>query len=425
MEEYAVSQKMTRVFHLADFMFNNSIEALNKPEEFSLAYFEHFTSSLTFYIKELNHLAIAGNEGHFLMITKKIQQLQKHLGDLDRFKVRAAMKNGDNCESRSLNDDCNDNSSKHQLTNISTLSFPSASSPLPPLSSVEKIVPFDGDILHWLHFASTFLAAIKTVTDPAEQYRLLYNNLDSASRERFLAEVNPLKPDIPAFFERLSRYYEDNPEQIFTLTKVSLRRLPLLKNRNCSASWLALMGAANRAKALLALHKDEGKNNSGNISIAGFETSLVSVLLDKLPPLFQNLFMDGLPQGQKQPNLTLFARFCDQQVAAISERQVAGLLPNASSQEDGKEGGNLTVVAERLCPICEGDYHFAEQCEFDLVVRLEAVAAKELCHRCLQQWSPEEFENGHNCPNKSKRCDGCGDTDHHVALCPVTQCLYN
>lgn len=403
-----VSQKMTRLFHLADFMLTNSLEAMSNPQEFSLAFFEHFTSSLTFYIKELNQLVTAGTESHFLMIANKVQHLQKHLGELDRVKVRAAMKNGDNVDSRSLNKDCDNN---FQLANNSILPSFSASSLLPPADKIDMVVPFDGDILNWLNFAATFRQAIKTINDPDELYRLLYNNLDNATRERFLSEVNPLKPDIPTFFGRLCSYYEGNPEQTFSLTKVSLGKLPLLKNRYSSASWLALMKAANQAKVLLALHiyKDNGK-------IVGYESALVSVLVHKLPPRFQNLFNDGLLHGQQKPNLTIFASFCDQQLKVISERQAEGLLSSTSPKE-----GDLAEVPERLCPICEGDYHLAEQCEFDLAVRMEAVAAKELCRLCLQQWLPAEFESGHKCPNKHKRCVQCGDADHHVALCPTNE----
>ena len=442
---------MTRLFIFADFMISNSLEALNTPEEFSLAYFEHVTGSLAFYIRELTHLVAGGTDGHFLMVTTKVKQLQQHLTQLDKLKVRAAMLHQHCCSCSSFVNDGNDgsccgsdggggsysatviggNSSSSSTLQRSSTPPPKVQrqqqqqQPLPP----EKLIPFDGDILNWLHFSTAYLAIIGSsagggphglATNPGAQFRLLYQNVDETTRSLLLSDVDPRAPDMPAVLHRLTAAFEECPKKVLPQVKRSLGRLPPLKNRYSSASWLGLMKAANQAAVLLAhvfRQNAAGTPQQGTTTTteevtiedkeAAASAALVKeVLLGKLPPRYQNLFKDGLTGG-RWPSLELFAAFAARQLTVIGERTLRGLPTEGA-----------WPVSERLCPVCEADYHQAEHCDFERAVRLEAVKAKELCERCLLPLAVHADPKA-AAHHSMAVCSRCGKRDHHLALCPL------
>lgn len=124
---------------------------------------------------------------------------------------------------------------------------------------------------------------------------------------------------------------------------------------------------------------------------------MVITLLRKVPPGQS----DHYPVGEWS-----FAR-----LVAFFEQKIAAL--NAMVADGINLDDLAATITDKLCPICEGEYHAPERCPLPPHTRLGLLMflrrPRMYCLNCLEpmKWS-------HDCG--APKCTTCGG-DHHAALC--------
>lgn len=353
-------RNLKRWFTLIDAFLKRSLETAN-----SVQYFLDQISEARAYTTKLMHLVGGDNveDGHFMMIKLYLERLQMHTVELDRAKL------------------------KHLQINKVQLQIqpqPSATCVKAP----ESLAPFDGNILHWPLFWSTYQDLISSMGDDTKaKFRLLLHNIDTESRIRMMSDINPDSPELDLVFRRLKSHFED-PTKVLQHIKLQFTKLKSLKHRYSKQSWLALLESAQLSKVTLDKH---------NFGVAEEEV-VVKTLLEKLPLKYRKLYQDNFWIRFQRNSVEDFVSLCELHISIIDQRVSLGL---ATVQIE---------VPNELCLFCEADYHYPVQCDMPLRQRFEVIQQLGKCRRCLV----DPFERGHNCGG---RCDHCNQPTHHVALC--------
>lgn len=362
-----ISRMISRQTIQIDLMFRRNKRILAKPTEYSVSYFEAEMETTRRYSTELGELQLTGTDGHFLLIAHYMHELHNHCEELNLAMGKMLKATG------------------RQQTDLGIISSvaPVATGNIP-----EPMIPFDGDILNWPLFSTSLEEIHRSIgNNPGLAFRLLYANLDANSRTRFLADIDPSSPNIPHILQRMKTAYE-TPGNVLPELHRSFSRVASLKHG--PGSWMDLVRVAKLTKVLLSKFTLTNKTE--------LEGNLVEHLLLKLPPKYQNMTREWATG--KPLSLDHLIAVAETNLEIIANRQ-------AASQPTGEAAA---PPPSTLCLICEADYHHPEDCDFDPVVRMEAVRAKGYCFRCLAA----PFVPGHAC---GRNCTRCGQA-HHFALCP-------
>ena len=123
------------------------------------------------------------------------------------------------------------------------------------LMGEQLIQPYDGNILHWRMFWTTFQDVVMNIPRMIDvtRFRILYNNLDPQT-QTLISNLDPANPNLGEVCKRIEEYF-DNPNNILKGIANVIEKLSILKNCYSNEQWAALINTANQTKVLLLVNQ--------------------------------------------------------------------------------------------------------------------------------------------------------------------------